>query len=134
MAYPVLLLVVKKRSKTLTRPAALTSDNPMAHRPIGLCGMGTERQDSMGLVEGHAYQAKVFHGEWPPSGPLLRSVASPRPHKVFDLCALGLTQVKASGLVQVFDLPGRTTRTERIWRVPMRKTGKSSPADDAGLP
>ncbi len=29
----------------------------------------------------------------------------PRPHEVFDLCALGLSQVKASGLVQVYDLP-----------------------------
>ena len=60
MACPMLIFVDRKRSKTLTRPAALTSDNPMAHRPIGLCGMGEVRGKGTGLEEGHTFQAKVF--------------------------------------------------------------------------
>ena len=31
-------------------------------------------------------------------------LAFPRPHEVFDLCALGLMIVKAAGLVQAFYL------------------------------
>ena len=34
------------------------------------------------------------------------SIYSPRAHEVFDLCTLGLPQVKAAGLVQVYDLLG----------------------------
>ena len=60
MAYPMQNMDVRKRSKTLIRPAALTRDNPMAHRPTGLCGMGTGRQESMGLDEGHAFHALVI--------------------------------------------------------------------------
>ena len=60
MVCPTLILVGRKRSKTLIRQMALTIENPMAHRPLGLCGMGQERKKSMGLEEGHAFQAKVI--------------------------------------------------------------------------
>ena len=60
MACPMLIFVDRRRSKTLIRPAALTSDNPMAHRSIGLCGMGKVREKGMGLEEGHTFQTKVF--------------------------------------------------------------------------
>ena len=39
----------------------------------------------------------------------------PRPHKAFGLCALGLMQVKASGLVQVFDLPHATCQPTTLF-------------------
>ena len=37
-------------------------------------------------------------------GPIQFLLAFPRPHEVFDLCALGLSIVKADGLVQAFSL------------------------------
>ena len=40
----------------------------------------------------------------PLRGPILFYLAFPRPHEVFDLCALGFMIVKAAGLVQAFDL------------------------------
>ena len=40
-----------------------------------------------------------------PFGARTTDACVPRPHKAFGLCALGLLQVKAAGLVQVFDLP-----------------------------
>jgi hypothetical protein len=69
--------------------------------------MGKGPQNGMGLVEGHTLLAE---GNDAVSGPIqgpYDSICSPRPHEVFDLCALGLPQVKASGLVQVYDLFGR---------------------------
>ena len=36
----------------------------------------------------------------------------PRPHEAFGLCALGLMQVKAAGLVQAFDLLIHNNRPE----------------------
>ena len=48
--------------------------------------------DGVGLLCVALYEARCC--VWP----------SPRPHEVFDLCALGLIQVKASGLVQASGL------------------------------
>ena len=41
------------RLETCTRPTALTCANPTAHRPTGLCGVGTEGYNRTGLEEGH---------------------------------------------------------------------------------
>ena len=108
----VFLFRCVKWSKTTARPEALTCMNPTAPRPIGLDGVGSG-----------------VHRDWAPKGAtdgvVLSRVALyearrcvwpfPRPHEVFDLCALGLIQVKASGLVQAFGLLCCRAATVLVW-------------------
>ncbi len=81
------------RSETSTRPEASTCINPRAHWPTGQWGLGERMHDGMGTVSG------------PLRGPSGGWHTFPRPHEAYGLCALGLPQVKASGLGVVSDHP-----------------------------
>ena len=104
MAYPALFSSDKIRSETLTRPAALNRANPMAYRPIGLCGMGEERLEGKGLEGGHTLQAKEMSRLVAPFRARFYFLADPQASQTSGLCTLGLMQFKAAGLVQAFDL------------------------------
>ena len=78
--------------------------NPMAHRPIGLCGMGKGWLERKGLVEGHTPQAKEMSQLVAPFRAHREQHSSHHATRTYGPRAVVLPQVKAAGLVQAFDL------------------------------
>jgi len=95
---------------TCTRPAALNYTNPRAHWPKVSVAWGQAPMSMRALKgatqcnRGNPVKSLDSDAIGPLRGPIQFLLAFPRPHEVFDLCALGLRIVKAAGLVQAFSL------------------------------
>lgn len=96
--------VCQSRSKAGTRPAALTCISPRAHWPKVSVAWGNFRHQNRALKGANSSGNPFVWNGWPSSRPVHPIPVHPTPHRPNGLCTVGLDQVKAAGLVKVYDL------------------------------
>ena len=89
---------MKLASMAEVQPSLCNYPNPRAHWPKVSEAWGLAPISIWALKGATKYKRHEAIG--PLRGPIRFLLAFPRPHEVSDLCALGLPQVKAAGLVQ----------------------------------
>ena len=105
---------MKLASMAEVQPSLCNYPNPSAHWPKVSEAWGLAPISIWALKGATKYKRhdiiKSLDAEaiGPLRGPIRFLLAFPRPHEVSDLCALGLPQVKAAGLMQVIR-PARLT-------------------------